>query len=235
VLISAVTASSAVSVAEEAGAYLEPGQIFLDINSVSPATKRHDAQLVEMSGADYVEAAVMAPVAPYGLKVPIVLGGKQRAVVKEKLGPAGMRLELGEDEVGKASALKMCRSIMVKGLEALAVECFTVARMHGIEDKILESLSESYPGMNWEYFAGYKIGRVIEHGRRRAAEMREAADTVAETGLAPLMARAISERIDWAADQVALDPKLKDAPDAEWRATVDALVRLAGLRRQESP
>jgi 3-hydroxyisobutyrate dehydrogenase-like beta-hydroxyacid dehydrogenase len=231
IIISAVTASSAVSVAGEAGSYMKPGQLFLDINSVSPATKRHDAELVERSGADYVEAAVMAPVAPYGLKVPIVLGGKRGAEVKELLDPAGMRLELGEHEIGRASALKMCRSVMVKGLEALAVECFTVARLYGIEEKILASLSESYPGMNWEHFAGYKIGRVIEHGRRRAAEMREAAETVAETGLEPLMSRAIAGRIDWAADLVAAEPGMKEIPDKEWRTMVDSLARGAGLRR----
>ena len=231
IIISSVTASSAVTVAEQAGGYMKPGQLFLDINSVSPATKQHDCELVERSGADYVEAAVMAPVAPYGLKVPIVLGGKRRAAVKELLDPAGMRLELGEDEIGRASALKMCRSVMVKGLEALAVECFTVARLYGIEEKILASLSESYKGMNWEQFAGYKIGRVIEHGRRRAAEMREAAETVAETGLEPLMSRAIAERIDWAADMVAADPEMKKIPDEEWRSMIDRLAKGANLRR----
>lgn len=229
-VISAVTAASAYEVAEEAGGYMKPDQIFLDINSVSPNTKRRDAAAVERSGADYVEAAVMAPIAPYGLKVPIVLGGKRSAEVVKLLGPAGMKLTLGVDEIGKASALKMCRSIMVKGFEALAVECFTVSRLYGVEEAVLASLKESYPGLDWEHFAGYKIGRVVEHGRRRAAEMRESAETVAETGLTPLMAKATAERIDWAADLVAARPNLKKAPDADWRASLDQIACDAGLK-----
>jgi 3-hydroxyisobutyrate dehydrogenase-like beta-hydroxyacid dehydrogenase len=231
IVLSAVTAASAFAVAEEAATYMKPGQFFLDVNSVSPQTKRRDAEAVEACGADYVEAAVMAPVAPYGLKVPIVLGGTRAAGLKALLDPAGMRLELGEPEIGKASALKMCRSVMVKGLEALAVECFTAARLYGVEQKILASLAESYPGMDWEKFAGYKIGRTVEHGRRRAAEMREAAETVAETGMAPLMTSATAERIDWVADRVAERPALKTLKDSDWRVMLDVMACDAKLRR----
>jgi 3-hydroxyisobutyrate dehydrogenase-like beta-hydroxyacid dehydrogenase len=223
VVISAVTAASARGVASEAAGYLKPGQIFLDINSVSPDTKRANAAAVETSGASYVEAAVMAPVPPHGLKVPILLGGKAANQIADLLGPAGMKLEVGSDVIGQASAIKMCRSIMIKGLEAITVECFMTARRYGVEDTIVASLDQSYPSINWEKQAGYLIGRVVEHGRRRAAEMREVADTVASTGLEPLMATAIADRQDWVADVVAEQPALKKAGDANWRATVDAL------------
>ncbi|MDB5405770.1 MAG: hypothetical protein JWL84_682 [Rhodospirillales bacterium] len=223
VVISAVTAVSARDVASEAAGYMKPGQIFLDINSVSPDTKRANAAAVETSGASYVEAAVMAPVPPHGLKVPILLGGKAASQIAELLGPAGMKLEIGSETIGQASAIKMCRSIMIKGLEAITVECFMTARRYGVEDTIVASLDQSYPSIDWEKQAGYLIGRVVEHGRRRAAEMREVADTVASTGLEPLMATAIADRQDWVADVVAEQPALKKATDTEWRATVDAL------------
>lgn len=229
VVISAVTAASAYDVAEEARSYLRPGQFFLDVNSVSPATKQRDAKAIDGSGAAYVEAAVMAPVAPHGLKVPIVLGGPHARELHALLSTA-MRLEVGDLELGKASALKMCRSVMIKGLEALAVECFSAARLYGVEERVLASLRESNPDVNWEKLAGYNIGRTIEHGRRRAAEMREAADTVAETGLEPLMASATAARIDWVADQVDAHPSLKANGDAQWRDTLDAIARDAGLR-----
>jgi 3-hydroxyisobutyrate dehydrogenase-like beta-hydroxyacid dehydrogenase len=223
VVISAVTAVSARDVASEAAGYLKPGQIFLDINSVSPDTKRANSAAVEKSGASYVEAAVMAPVPPHGLKVPILLGGKAASQVADLLGPAGMKLEVGSDVIGQASAIKMCRSIMIKGLEAITTECFMTARRYGVEDTIVASLDQSYPSINWEKQAGYLIGRVVEHGRRRAAEMREVADTVASTGLEPIMATAIADRQDWVADVVAEQPALKTAGDANWRTTVDAL------------
>jgi 3-hydroxyisobutyrate dehydrogenase-like beta-hydroxyacid dehydrogenase len=223
VVISAVTAVSARDVAREAAGYLQPGQIFLDINSVSPDTKRANAASVEESGARYVEAAVMAPVPPHGLKVPILLGGEAAGQIAELLGPAGMKLEVGSAVIGQASAIKMCRSIMIKGLEAITVECFLTARRYGVEDTIVASLDQSYPSIDWEKQAGYLIGRVVAHGRRRAAEMREVADTVAGTGLEPLMATAIADRQDWVADVVAAAPALKEADDTAWRTTLDAL------------
>ncbi len=223
IVISAVTASAARGVAEAAAGYLRPGQIFLDVNSVSPDTKRASAAAVERSGAAYVEAAVMAAVAPHGLKVPILLGGKHAERLKATLGPAGMALEVAATEIGRASAIKMCRSVMIKGIEALTVECLATARHYGIEDDVIASLDKTYPQMGWNRQAGYLIGRVVQHGRRRAAEMREAAETVTEAGLAPLMAGATAARQDWVADRVADRPALKAAAEADWRDTLDAL------------
>jgi 3-hydroxyisobutyrate dehydrogenase-like beta-hydroxyacid dehydrogenase len=223
IVISAVTASSAHDVAEQAAGYLGPGQFFLDVNSVSPNTKRANAASVEPSGARYVEAAVMAPVAPYGLKVPILLGGPHASDLKQALTAAKMSMEVAAAEIGKASAIKMCRSIVVKGLEAITVECLMTARAYGVEDDILASLDKSYPGFGWEQRAGYFIGRAVEHGRRRAAEMRESAATIAETGLEPLMATATAVRQDWVADRVAEIPELKGNKDSEWRRSLDAM------------
>jgi 3-hydroxyisobutyrate dehydrogenase-like beta-hydroxyacid dehydrogenase len=223
IVISAVTAASSREVADAAADFLVPGQFFLDLNSVSPATKRASAAAVESAGAHYVEAAVMAPIAPYGLKVPMLLGGRHAAVLKALLDPTGMALEVSAAEIGHASAIKMCRSIMIKGLEALTVECLLAARHYGVEDDIIASLDRSFPQIGWERQAGYLIGRVIQHGRRRAAEMRESADTVAETGLTPLMASAIAARQDWVADQVAANPGLKAAAESAWRETLDRI------------
>jgi 3-hydroxyisobutyrate dehydrogenase-like beta-hydroxyacid dehydrogenase len=224
ILFSAVTATSARDVAEEAGNYLVPGQFFVDINSVSPETKRADAASVARSGAHYVECAVMAPVAPYGIKVPILLGGKPAQALADILNPAGMRMEVAAEVIGQASAIKMCRSIMIKGIEALAVECFLTARQYGVEETIIASLEETFPELDWEKLAGYLIGRVVQHGRRRAAEMREVADTIAAVGLKPLMAVATAERQDWLADEAAAAPELKKNKDEEWRVTIDQLI-----------
>jgi 3-hydroxyisobutyrate dehydrogenase-like beta-hydroxyacid dehydrogenase len=228
VVISAVTAASAYDVAQEAGRNLRAGQFFLDINSVSPDTKRADAAAVTPSGASYVEAAVMAPVAPYGIKVPMLLGGKDAAALAAILVPAGMQMEPVAIAIGEASAIKMCRSVMIKGIEALAIECFMTARRYGVEDRILASLDETFKPLQWETLAGYFIERVVRHGRRRAAEMREAAETVAAAGLDPLMTSATALRQDWVADQAEAVPALRTIPESEWRKTADLLLaRLA--------
>jgi len=225
VVISAVTATSAADVAREAGGYMKPGQFFVDINSVSPETKRGDEVLVAKSGADYVEAAVMAPVAPYGIRVPMLLGGKRAAALADILNPSGFRMAAVTETVGQASAIKMCRSVLIKGIEALAVEGFLAARRYGVEDKVIASLDETFPSLNWEKQAGYLISRVIEHGRRRAAEMRESAETVAAAGLEPLMTLATARRHDWLADRVAENPSLKSAAEADWRASLDQILK----------
>jgi 3-hydroxyisobutyrate dehydrogenase-like beta-hydroxyacid dehydrogenase len=225
VVISAVTATSARDVAVEAGGYLKPGQFFLDINSVSPETKRADEQAVARSGAAYVEAAVMAPVAPYGIKVPMLLGGKRAGELAALLNPSGMKMRAVSEQVGQASAIKMCRSVFIKGIEALAVEGFLAARRYGVEDRVIASLDETFPSLNWENQAGYLISRVMQHGRRRAAEMRESAETVANTGIEPLMTEATSRRQDWLADRVDEQPALKTAPEKNWRASLDAVLK----------
>jgi 3-hydroxyisobutyrate dehydrogenase-like beta-hydroxyacid dehydrogenase len=222
IVISAVTAASSRGVAEGAAQFLEPEQFFLDVNSVSPETKRAGAAAIGRNGR-YVEAAVMAAIAPYGLKVPMLLGGRHATALKALLDPAGMVLTVAASEIGRASAIKMCRSIMIKGLEALAVECLMTARHYGVEDDILASLERTYPQIGWEKQMGYLVSRSVEHGRRRAAEMRESADTVAETGLEPLMALATAQRQDWVADRVAEQPDLKKAPESAWRATLDRI------------
>jgi len=230
-VISAVTAAAAYDVAQEAGRHLGPGQFFLDINSVAPETKRADAAAVEPSGAHYVEAAVMAPVAPYGLAVPMLLGGARAAQLAAILVPAGMKMEPVASAIGEASAIKMCRSVMIKGIEALAVECFMTARRYGVEDRIVASLNETFKPLDWEKLAGYLIERVVQHGRRRAAEMREAAETVAAAGLQPLMTSATALRQDWVADQVEAAPTLRAIPEADWRRTADTLLARLGRKK----
>src|SRR5439155_1141767 len=192
IIVSAVTASSSADVAREAAANLVPGQIFADLNSVSPGTKRSNARLIEAAGGRYVDVAVMAPVPPYGLKVPILLGGKAAADLVTRLAPAGMNFEIVADDIGTASAIKMCRSVMIKGLEALVVECLLGARHYGVEDRVLASLEETFPPMNWDERADYLVSLVVVHGRRRAAEMREVAVTIREAGLESFMASAMA-------------------------------------------
>src|SRR5262249_18637842 len=151
------------------------------------------------TGARFVEAAIMAAVAPRGHRVPMLLGGRAAREFADRLTPFGMRLEVVSDEVGAASAVKMCRSIVIKGLEALVLECALGASRFGADERVFESLEESFPGMNWRVLAGYMIGRVVEHGERRAREMDEAAETLRQAGVEPLMSEAISKRQEWAA------------------------------------
>jgi 3-hydroxyisobutyrate dehydrogenase-like beta-hydroxyacid dehydrogenase len=196
----AVTASSSLEAARSCLPGLRSSQLFLDINSVSPQRKIETAALVAPTGAAYVDVAVMAPVAPYLHKVPCLIGGPGAAALAPRAAALGMKMEFVSPEVGQASAIKMFRSIVVKGLEALLVESMTASAEYGVEARVLASLRETWPGIDWETLAGYMIERVVSHGKRRAAEMREVSATLESIGMEPVMAAATAVRQQWIAD-----------------------------------
>lgn len=191
-VISAVTADNALDVALNAAPLMRHGQLFIDINSVAPSTKRASAAAMQLYGVDYIDAAVMAPVPPQRLKTPILLGGQRAGQVCERLGELGMNVRVVADVIGVASAIKMCRSIMIKGLEALTTECLSTARQYQAEDEVLASLHQSFPQMGWNgALPHYLISRVAEHGRRRSEEMKEVARTARDVDVIPSMSHAI--------------------------------------------
>ncbi len=192
-VISAVTASAAAQVARAAAAYLAPHQIFLDVNSASPGTKKRAATDVQGAGARYVEGAVMAPVAVPGIKVPILAGGPAADVAAEQLNRLGMNLTAVATEHGRASAMKLCRSIIIKGLEALIVDCAAASKSWNVDKEVFASLAATFPSINWPAQADYMAERIATHGLRRAAEMREAADMLADMGRDPGLARAVAD------------------------------------------
>lgn len=191
-VISAVTADEALAVAQAAAVLMRPDQLFIDINSVAPSTKRAAFAAMQRHGVGYIDAAVMAPVPPQRLKTPILLGGAVAGQVAEQLAALGMNVRRVANEVGVASAIKMCRSIMIKGLEALTTECLSTARQYQAECEVLASLHESFPQMGWDStLPHYLISRVAEHGRRRSEEMKEVAKTSTDMGVVPNMSLAI--------------------------------------------
>ena len=198
-VISAVTAANTLDAAQAACAGLEPGAFFLDVNSASPGVKRQAAEAIAGAGGRYVEAAVMTSIPPKRIASPMLLGGPHAQAFLELAAPLGFSAQVYSSDYGRASAVKMCRSVMVKGLEALFTESLLAARRLGVEDDVLASLHDTV-ATDWERLAGYMLTRTLKHGRRRAEEMREAARTVAEAGVAPLMASATAERQDLAAD-----------------------------------
>ncbi|KQB53877.1 6-phosphogluconate dehydrogenase [Pseudomonas endophytica] len=193
-VMSAVTADNALEVALQSAPLMRQGQLFIDINSVAPSTKRASAAALQDCGVDYVDAAVMAPIPPQRLKTPILLGGQRAEQVCQLLGELGMNVRVVADVVGVASAIKMCRSIMIKGLEALTTECLSTARQYRAEDEVLASLHQSFPQMGWNgALPHYLISRVAEHGRRRSEEMKEVAKTSRDVDVIPSMSQAIVE------------------------------------------
>lgn len=183
-IFSAVTAADSLEAARSVAAHLAAGQVFFDINSVSAGRKRETAAIVSQRGATYVDMAVMAPVHPRAHRTPVLIAGPDCAAVSDALAALGFDFSVAGPEIGAATAIKMLRSLFVKGMEAVTVQTLLAARAAGCLDAIQASLAGSYPGLGWPGFARYQLERVARHGVRRSAEMVESAATQDELGFA---------------------------------------------------
>ncbi len=180
IVFSLVTAAQAEAAALATAPHIRHGAFYFDCNSCSPATKQRAAATVETAGGSYVDTAVMASVGPKLQNVPLLISSPHADAALTLLRTLGMNATLVRGEVGRASTIKMLRSVMVKGLEALTLECLLSARTAGVEDDVLRSLENSYPGFDWSKRSAHMLERSMRHGIRRAEEMREVAKTVAE-------------------------------------------------------
>ena len=189
-VLSLVTADAALAAARDYAPLIKPGALWCDMNSVAPDTKRLAAVAVEASGGRYVDVAVLAPVNPARLAVPLLLAGAAAGEAELKLRVAGFtQTRVVGAEVGRASAIKMIRSVMVKGIEALTAEMMLAARAAGVVDEVLASLDVSEKARSWHDRAAYNLERMVTHGVRRAAEMEESAKTLVALGVDPVMTR----------------------------------------------
>ena len=179
IVISTVTSDQALAAARQTVPGLRPGQLYADFNSVSPALKQAIDYVISATEAQFVEVAVMAPAPPYGHKVPMLVGGAGGAEFIERMTPFGMQMEFTSEKVGEAAATKMCRSIVVKGMEALLTECVLEASRYGAERRVFKSLGETFPGLDWAEMAttlgpaGLWFTESAGHG-----EMEEVAETL---------------------------------------------------------
>jgi 3-hydroxyisobutyrate dehydrogenase-like beta-hydroxyacid dehydrogenase len=195
IVLSLVTADAASFVARECAPFLQPGAMWIDMNSVSPETKRQAANWIEDAGGHYVDAAILAPVLPAHRQVPILLSGPFCDEARESLSALGFgNLRCVSGEVGQAAAIKLIRSIMVKGIEALTSEMMEAAGAAGVTAEVLASLDASERALPWPERAAYNLERMATHGERRAAEMKECASALRALGVEPVMAERIAVR-----------------------------------------
>ncbi len=199
-IICAVTAAEDITAIRSIIGGIAANTWVMDLNSVSPDTKRRCADIVDEAGGRYVEAALMSPIGPKRIASPFLLGGPHAEAflpLAHALGFTATSVFSGH--VGAASATKMCRSVIIKGMEALLTESMLAARHYGVEKEVLASLADLLSGGDWPTRAHYMISRSVEHGVRRAEEMREVAATVKAAGVDPLMSIACVARQEWAA------------------------------------
>lgn len=186
-----VTADQALTAAQQCAEFLRPGALWLDLNSCAPNSKRAAARQIAAAGGRYVDVAVMQPVYPKRHQVPLLLAGPDAAEVAGILQELDMAPKVASTEIGAASTIKMIRSVMIKGMEALTAECVLAAVKAGVDEAVLGSLSQTFPGIDWPKQAAYNLERMSVHGQRRASELEEVAVTLQDLDLPSDMAEAI--------------------------------------------
>jgi len=224
-IICAVTAASTAAASEQIARARTKRAFVLDVNSASPRTKTACAAVIEQMGGRYVEAAVMSSVPPHGIRVPMLLGGPHASALRPALAELGFDAKVGSTTYGVVSAIKLCRSVVIKGMEALMIESLLGARRYGVEREVLASLAETFPGLDWERQATWFWRRVVQHGQRRAGEMREAAVTIGDAGMTPRMAVATADLQAWVASLRAAGVFASVGVDAGWRELADLVER----------
>jgi len=229
-VFSLVTADRAAEAAAEAAKLFPKGGYFFDCNSCAPGTKRQSAELIEAAGGRYVDTAVMAPVHPKLHETPLLLAGPHAVEAAAFLNDTlGMKARVVEGGVGSASAIKMVRSIAMKGMEAVMLECVLAGRRAGVSETVLKSLDQTYPGFGFEKRAAYMMERAATHGVRRAAEMREVANTVRELGFDGWMADATAL---WEDRIGALKADLSGIDQEDPQAVADVLLDAIGVQQE---
>jgi len=192
-VISAVTAASSLEAARSVAPHLSGNPYYLDINSVSPGRKQATAALLD-GKARYVDVAVIAPIHPKRHRTPLLIAGPYAEAIAPLLKEMEMTLKVVPGETGKAAAIKMIRSVMIKGMEALTLECFLAAERAGLVDEVAVSMQNNYPTLDFGKLADYNIERMASHGERRAAEMEESCATLRELGIDPAMTEGTVKR-----------------------------------------
>ena len=194
-ILSLVTADQALPAAMTTAAAIDAAPLYCDMNSVAPDTKRAVAHAITAAGGRYVDVAVMAPVHPAKLTVPLLVSGNHAADAATALHAFGFtNVRVVDGGIGAASSIKMIRSVMIKGMEALTSECMLAGAKAGVLDAVIASLDASWPGADWRARADYNLDRMMVHGLRRAAEMEEVVATLDALGTGSAMTRGTVQR-----------------------------------------
>jgi 3-hydroxyisobutyrate dehydrogenase-like beta-hydroxyacid dehydrogenase len=218
-VFSTVTADQAHQAASEAAKAIKPGAFFCDLNSCAPSTKQKNAALINAAGGRYVDVAVMATITPKYHQTAMLVAGEHAEAAIALMLALDMKPTLVPGPVGRASTIKMIRSVLVKGIEALTAECFSAACKAGVADEVAASLDASQSKDGWKDQAAYNMERMTTHGIRRAAEMREVAITLADLGIPGKMT---AGTIEWQDSFGNLGLSLLDTEGLE--ARIDAIV-----------
>ncbi len=204
-VVGCVPSRAAVDVARACLPHLAPGALYVDPAPAAPAAKRALAAEMDDRGVAYADVALLGTVVASGLAVPMLAAGPG-ATRWERIGSElGMQVSAIAGDAGRATAVKLIRSVYMKGRDALVLEMLVAARRLGIEDEVVRSIAGPGERVEFGALADRVLGALSVHAGRRADELAESAHELAAAGVEPLVTVAAEARLRWLA-QLDLGP-----------------------------
>lgn len=221
IVITAVTSDKALEVSRQVRPFLRAGIMYVDVAASSPQVKRDIWETIRDSGASFVDAAMMGPLALYQQKVPILASGTGAKRFLELMTPYGMAIEYVSEAPGEATGIKLVRSIFMKGLAALELEMLEAACRMKVDHLVLDSLAVTMDSLSFKKQLNRLITGTSVHAERRAHEMENVIEMLESVGVAPSMSRATYDRLHWLAGK-GLREKFGGKPPAKWEEVIQA-------------
>lgn len=221
VIVSVTPGSVSLDSAAAFASCLTARHMFVDFASATPKIKIGVAQTLISTGALIGDASIEGT-PKNGYAMPILSSGPAGERLRDLLNPWGMRIEFVGAELGRASGIKILRSVLIKGIEALTDEMMLAARHYGIDEIVLASASKTL-ARPWMDTVESLIPSGVIHAKRRAEELDMSAEAVADAGIEPVMARAVAARLRWKAE-LGLKDQFNGIEPPDHKAAIDAIV-----------
>lgn len=218
----AVPSSFTMDVCNDIKECLRPGQLYVDVSASTPATKENIWEAIKDTGVLFADAAMLGSLPANKHQVPITASGNGAAKFQELMTPYGMKITLAGEKAGSASAIKLVRSIFMKGIAALMIDTMQAADAYGVSDEIVASLGKSLDGIPFVDHLNRLVTGTALHCTRRAAELKGSVAMQEEAGLNPEMTLASKhghealEKYDFAARYI-------DTKPAGWQEIIEAI------------
>lgn len=223
VVLVAVPGARALEAARQAAPGLRSGQLYVDVGSASPRVKQALAEVVAAAGASPIDVAIVSSPLIDGHRIATLASGPRAAEYRDLLTPLGCNITVVGERPGQAAAIKMLRSVIMKGLEALLLESLLAARRHGVEDVVLGTVAEFMDKRSFAEMASFFITTDAIHAERRAAEAEMMAEVVREVGITPRLSPAVAETLRWSAS-LGLKAHFGGEVPRDWKTVIDAIL-----------
>lgn len=156
--------------------------VYADCNAVSPETVHRIEGIITNAGGGFVDASIIGPPPRTSGATRFYASGRDARII-ESLNRYGLDVILLGEEIGLASAIKMCYASLTKGLTALCTELLTAAEAMGVLDPLKTELKMSQ-SMLFERMER-NVPMMPPKSHRWIAEMEEISATFAHVGLTP--------------------------------------------------